>query len=243
VLFGLGASLPFLTDAGSYAASTGSLAAMRTPFQEERERESAPMLHSLLEGLRFLWQSPFLRTIVGIFTLSQIVFPGVSLALVVIGKRQGLSGGEIGALVALFGAFLLLGSFIAPFTRRLLPTRVLITLEFWTWAGCALFLVWPNVYVLAASIVPTAVAIPTTDSIVWPYQLSLTPDRLIGRTQAAVSSLTSATAALGPLLAGLLLANVSARATIAVFSAFGVAMAVWGTLSPAIRGAPALSEI
>jgi MFS family permease len=243
VLFGLGASLPFLTDAGSYAASTGSLAAMRTPFQEERERESAPMLHSLLEGLRFLWQSPFLRTIVGIFTLSQIVFPGVSLALVVIGKRQGLSGGEIGALVALFGAFLLLGSFIAPFTRRLLPTRVLITLEFWTWAGCALFLVWPNVYVLAASIVPTAVAIPTTDSIVWPYQLSLTPDRLIGRTQAAVSSLTSATAALGPLLAGLLLANVSARATIAVFSAFGVAMAVWGTLSPAIRAAPSLDDL
>jgi MFS family permease len=243
VLFGLGTSLPFLTDAGSYAASTGSLAAMRTPFQEERERESAPMLHSLLEGLRFLWSSPFLRAIVGIFTLAQIVFPGVSLALVVIGKQQGLSGGEIGALVALFGAFLLLGSFIAPFTRRLLPTRVLITLEFWTWAGCALFLVWPSVYVLAASIIPTAVAIPTTDSIVWPYQLSLTPDRLIGRTQAAMSSLTSATAALGPLLAGFLLANVSARATIAVFSAFGVAMAVWGTFSPAIRAAPSLEEI
>jgi MFS family permease len=243
VLFGIAGSLPFLVDAGSYATSTGSLLAMRTPFEEERERESAPMLHSLLEGLRFLWSSPFLRAIVGIFTLAQIVFPGVSLALVVIGKRQGLSGGEIGALVALFGAFLLLGSVIAPFTRRLLPTRVLITLEFWTWGGCALFLVWPNVYVLAASIVPTAIAIPTTDSIVWPYQLSLTPDRLIGRTQAAVSSLTSATAALGPLLAGFLLANVSARATIAVFAAFGLSMAVWGTLSPAIRAAPSLDEL
>jgi MFS family permease len=243
VLFGIARSLPFLVDAGSYAASTGSLLAMRTPFQEERERESAPMMQSLVEGLRFLWANPFLRTIVGIFTLAQIVFPGVSLALVVIGKRQGLSAGEIGALVALFGVFLLVGSVIAPIVRRLLPTPVLIVLEFWTWAGCGLFLIWPSVYVLAVSLIPTALAIPTTDSIVWPYQLSLTPDRLMGRTQAAISSLTNGTAALGPLAAGFLLANVSARATIAVFAAFGVAMAIWGTLSPAIRAAPSLEEI
>ena len=243
VLFGIAPSLPFFADAGSYAASTGSLLAMRTPFQEERERESAPMMQSLVEGLRFLWANPFLRTIVSIFTLSQIVFPGVSLAVVVIGKRQGLSGGEIGALVALFGVFLLVGSVIAPVVRRLLPTRVLIVLEFWTWAGCGLFLIWPSVYVLAVSLIPTALAIPTTDSIVWPYQLSLTPDRLMGRTQAAISTLTNGTAALGPLAAGFLLASVSARATIAVFAAFGVAMAIWGTLSPAIRAAPSLEEI
>jgi predicted MFS family arabinose efflux permease len=243
VLFGIARSLPFLVDAGSYAASTGSLLAMRTPFQEERERESAPMMQSLVEGLRFLWANPFLRTIVSIFTLSQIVFPGVSLAVVVIGKRQGLSSGEIGALVALFGVFLLVGSVIAPVVRRLLPTRVLIVLEFWTWAGCGLFLIWPSVYVLAVSLIPTALAIPTTDSIVWPYQLSLTPDRLMGRTQAAISTLTNGTAALGPLAAGFLLASVSARATIAVFAAFGVAMAIWGTLSPAIRAAPSLEEI
>jgi predicted MFS family arabinose efflux permease len=243
VLFGIARSLPFFADAGSYAASTGSLLAMRTPFEEERERESAPMMQSLVEGLRFLWANPFLRTIVGIFTLAQIVFPGVSLAVVVIGQRQGLSGGEIGALVALFGVFLLVGSVIAPVVRRLLPTHVLIVLEFWTWAGCGLFLIWPSVYVLAASLIPTALAIPTTDSIVWPYQLSLTPDRLMGRTQAAIGALTNGTAALGPLAAGFLLASVSARATIAVFAAFGVAMAIWGTLSPAIRAAPSLEEI
>jgi MFS family permease len=243
LMFTIARALPFFADAASYAASTATLAAMRTPFEEEREHESAPMLQSLVEGMRFLWSSAFLRTIVLIFTLAQFVLPGVTLALVVIGKRQGLSGGQIGGLVAAFGVSLLLGSFIAPFTRRLLPTRVLIVLEFWTWAGCGLFVAWPSVYVLAASMLPTALAIPTTDSVVWPYQLSLTPDRLIGRTQAAISSLTNATGALGPLAAGFLLANVSARATIAVFASFGVAMAVWGTVSPAIRAAPSLEEL
>jgi MFS family permease len=243
VLFGLARSLPFLADAGSYAFSTASLAAMRTPFQEEREQESGPMLRRLLEGVRFLWANPFLRTIVLLFSLAQFILPGVTLALVVIGKRQGLTSGEIGGLVAAAGVFLLLGSVLAPFVRRLLPTRILIVLEFWTWAGCALFLVWPSVYVLAASILPTMVAIPTTDSVVWPYQLSLTPDRLQGRMQAAVSSITTGLGTIGPLVAGFLLANVSERATIAVFAAAGVTIALAGTLSPAIRSAPSLDAL
>jgi len=243
VLFGIARSLPFFGDAASYAVSTASLAAMRTPFEEEREPETTPIRQRLVEGLRFLWANPFLRTVVGIFTLAQIVFPGITLAVVVIGKRQGLPSGEIGALVALFGVALLVGSIVAPVMRRLLPTRVLITLEFWTWAGCAAFVIWPSVYVLAASIVPTALAIPTTDSIVWPYQLALTPDRLIGRTTAAITSLTNGTNALGPLITGFLLASISARATIAVLAAFGVTMAVWGTLSPAMRAAPSLEDL
>jgi MFS family permease len=243
VLFGIARSLPFLADAGSYAFSTASLAAMRTPFQEEREPESGPMLPRLLEGLRFLWARPFLRTIALLFSLAQFILPGITLALVVIGKRQGLTSGEIGGLVALTGVFLLLGSVLAPFVRRLLPSRILIVLEFWTWAGCGLFLVWPSVYVLAASILPTMVAIPTTDSVVWPYQLALTPDRLQGRTQAAVSSITTGLGTVGPLAAGFLLANVSERATIAVFAAAGVTIALWGTLSPAIRAAPRIEDL
>lgn len=50
-------------------------------------------------------------------------------------------------------------------------------------------------------------------------------------------------APLGLLAAGFMLADVSARGAIALFAAFGLALAVWGTLSPAIRAAPALSEI
>ena len=243
VLFGIARSLPFLTDAASYVFSTASLAAMRTPFEEEREPETAPIRTRLVEGMRFLWASPFLRTIVLLFSLMQIIAPGAQLALVVIGRRQGLSSAEIGGLVAASGVFLLVGSLLAPFARRMLPTRALIVLEMWTWAGCALFLVFPSVYVLTASMLPTMLAIPTTDSVVWPYQLALTPDRLLGRTQAAISTLTTGMGALAPLLAGFLLATVSARVTIGVFAGFGLTLAVWGTLSPAIRAAPRLEDL
>jgi hypothetical protein len=36
---------------------------------------------------------------------------------------------------------------------------------------------------------------------------------------------------------------VSERATIAVFAAAGLVLALWGTLSPSIRAAPSLDEL
>jgi hypothetical protein len=47
---------------------------------------------------------------------------------------------------------------------------------------------------------------------------------------------------LGPLAAGILLETTSSRATVAVFTACGVVLAVWGTLSLAIRAAPRLEQ-
>ena len=83
----------------------------------------------------------------------------------VIGTRQGLSDGEVSALVAAFGACLLLGSFLSPLVRRLLPVRAVLVLELWTWLGCAAFLVRPNVYVLTAGLLPTALAIPSASAL------------------------------------------------------------------------------
>jgi hypothetical protein len=118
-----------------------------------------------------------------------------------------------------------------------------LLLELWTWLGCGLFLVWPNVYVLAAGILPTALAIPSTDSVVHGYRIAMTPDRLLGRAESVRSTVSLLLAPLGPLAAGLLLDATTPRATIAVFAACGLALAVWGTLSPSIRAAPRPEEL
>ena len=44
----------------------------------------------------------------------------------------------------------------------------------WTWVGFAVFIAWPSVYVLTACLVPTALAIPSTDSVVHGYRIALT---------------------------------------------------------------------
>ncbi len=239
-LFGLARALPFLVDAVSYAFSSLSLLAMRTPFQEKREADPSPLRSRLAEGFRFLWSRPFLRTCALLFGLANFLGLGLLLAVVVIGTRQGLSSGEVGVLVAAFGACVLLGSFLSPLVRRALPVRAVLLLELWTWLGCAAFLVHPDAFVLMAGLLPTALAIPSTDSVVHGYRIAMTPDHLLGRAESVRTTISLLIAPLGPLAAGALLSTVSARATIAVFAAFGLVLAVLGTLSPSIRAAPSI---
>lgn len=242
-LFGIARALPFLVHATLYVLSTLALLAMRTPFQEERATEVTALRARLAEGVRFLWAHPFLRTCALVFGLMNFVGPGVMLAIVVIGEEQGLTSGEVGLLLSLFGAGVLLGAFLSPLVRRRLPVRGVLLLELWTWPGCAAFLVWPNVYVLAASIVPTALAIPSTDSVVHSYRYALTPDRLQGRVGSVWTTMGLVVAPLGPLVAGFLLDAGSARTTIGVFAAVGLVLALWGTLSRPLRTPPRLSDL
>jgi hypothetical protein len=227
----------------SYAFSTLSLLLMRTPFQEEREPDPAPLRSRIAEGFRFLWSRPFLRTTAFLFSLGNFIGPGLLFAIVVIGKQQGLSGGEVGALVAVFAAGIFVGSFLSPLVRRALPTRAVLVLEFWTWPGCALFLIWPNVYVLVAGMIPTALVIPSTDSVVHSTRIAMTPDRLLGRAEAAWSAVSLPIWPLGQLLTGVLLGAAPARVTIAVYAASALLLAVLGTLSPALRDAPSIDEL
>ncbi|HEY5057394.1 MAG TPA: MFS transporter [Gaiellaceae bacterium] len=242
-LFGLGRSVPFLADATSYAFSILSLLAMRTPFQEAREADAAPLRTQIAEGVRFLWSRPFLRTCALIYGIGNFAMPGLLLVVVVAGTRQGLSGGEIGLLVATLGVSTLAGSLLSPLARRRFSMRTILLLELWTWLATAAFVVWPDVYVLTVAILPFGIAAPVTDSVVDGYRVAVTPDRLVGRVESVRSSIALLIAPLGPLLAGFLLSSVSLRSTGAVFTACGIGLAIWGTLSPSIRNAPSLSEL
>ena len=213
------------------------------PFSRRARSTARACGRDVAEGFRFLWDNAFLRTVSLLFGLANFIGPGVLFAIVVIGEEQGLTSGRVGLLVATFGACILVGSFLSPLVRRRLPVRGVLLLELWTWVGCGLFVIWPNVYVLTASILPTALAIPSTDSVVHSYRYAMTPDRLIGRVASVWSAIGLAIAPLGPLAAGLLLESTSARAAIAVFAAAGLALALWGTLSGSIRAAPSLREL
>lgn len=242
-LFGLGRAVPFVFDAVSYAFSFVSILAMRTPFQEERAVDASRLRTQVAEGFRFLWDRPFLRSCAFVYGLGNFAGAGLLFALVVIGKSQGLTGGQIGLLTASFGACLLLGSLASPLFRRAFSMRTILRLELWAWLGCAVFLVWPNVYVLTAAILPVAVVIPVTNSVVEGYRIAMTPDRLLGRVESVRSTISQLITPLGPLTAGVLLTYASERTAIAVFAVFGLVLALWGTLSPSIRNAPSLDEL
>ena len=80
-------------------------------------------------------------------------------------------------------------------------------------------------------------------AVVIGFQLAVTPDRLVGRVESVRTTISLLVGPVGPLLAGLLLEATSARTTVAVFAAVGLALALWGTLSPSLRAAPSLSDL
>ena len=242
-LFTIARVLPFVVDVISYAFSAISLLMMRASFQEKRERDASSLRAQLLEGVRYVWRQPFLRTVALIFGLLNFVGPSVLFAIVVIGTDQGLSGGQVGLLVAVFFAGILPGTLLSPYIRRALPVRAVFVLELWTWVGCAAFLVWPSVYVLAVCLLPTALVIPSTDSVVHGYRIAMTPDRLLGRAESAWTTFAIVISPIGPLVTGVLITEVSARAAIGLCVALALFLALWATLSPAIRNAPTIDDL
>jgi hypothetical protein len=217
--------------------------AMRAPFQEAREPDPASIRARIAEGFRFLWSRLFLRTCALLYGLGNFLMPGVLLVLVVVGRRQGPLGrrdrgarrrarggraGRLARVAVLPAPDLDPGD---PPARAVDVVRVLV------------FVVWPNVYALLAVVVPFGVAAPVTDSVVDGYRVALTPDHLLGRVETARSTVALLIAPPGPLVAGVLLSAVSARATVAVFAAGGLVLTVWGTLSRPIRAAPSLREL
>jgi MFS family permease len=237
-LFAVSRGVPFVVDAASYAFSTASLLLMRTPFQEERVPGARTPFR---EGLSYFWSIPFLRTTVGMIAASNLVAAGGPIAVIILAHHKGLSAPAIGAFIAVQGVMLLLGSTLSPLLRRCLPMRPILLSEFWMALVYGAFLVFPNVYVLAACVSLHAFWFPNTDSAINAYSYMLIPDRLLGRAMAASNTLRAATAPLGPLLAGLLLAHASPRVAIAVLAAPVVVAAVLGTLSDSIRNLPSLS--
>jgi MFS family permease len=244
VLFGAARSLPFLVDAVSYLFSLGSLVAMRTPFQEEREPEPEANLRvQLAEGFRWLWSHHFLRTCAVLFTWVNLVFEALLLVLIVAGRRQGLSGGEIGVLVAVIGACLLIGSAFSPWLQQWLSMRTLVLGALWINTCVGVFLLDPSVYVLLAGAVPSVLITPTVNAVVIGYRTAIVPDRLVGRVTSVMRTLALFGSPLGPLIAGLLLDSLSERETVAVFTALLLALALIATASPSIRAAPTLDDL
>ncbi|HEY8777233.1 MAG TPA: MFS transporter [Gaiellaceae bacterium] len=243
-LFGLARSLPFLVDAVSYAFSTGTLLAMRTPFQEAREeRERAGIWTQIREGLAWLWGHPFLRTCALLFVGGNFLFGALELVLIVAAKHQGLSSAAIGALVAVTGAFSLLGSIAAPRFLRLLPMRAVLVLSSWLALGLVAFVIEPNVFVFVAGTAPLVFFNPTVNAMVIGYRVAIVPDRLQGRVNSVARSLALLAFPLGPVVAGLLLGSHSARIVAAFVLAGFIILAIVTTVNRSIRGAPSFDQV
>jgi len=238
LLFGIGRALPFLTDAITYAASAMSMLLIRSDFQEARAGEQP---RDLREGLRWIWQRPFFRGCAILFAGSNPIFTGLYLLVVVLAKRHGASSLLVGTMLAIAAGGGLLGALLAPTLQRKLAPRQVLLGEAWLLAlVLPLLLLAHNALLLGLIVAAAELITPVTNSIVVSYRVSLAPDRLQGRVQAAATLISFSAGWLGPLAVGVMLQSAGSTTTILVLTGWAFLLAVGAVAAPAFRHPPKL---
>jgi Na+/melibiose symporter-like transporter len=238
-LFSLSHAAPFVADTISYAVSVVTVLFVRTPFRVEPRAERRPFLREIQEGFRWLWQTPFLRACSIMIAGSNFIFQAVFLAVVVVARERGASSLEIAAIFLVQALGGLAGALAAPRLRRLVPTRGVVIGVNWVWAAILPLMALPvPPIVLGPLFGLMTFAGPTWNVVIGTYQLTMIPDRLLGRVQSVDMLLSWGGIPLGSVVAGVILERLTPTDAMLGFSAMMLAIAVVATFSPSLRSPP-----
>lgn len=253
-LFGLERTLPYLADALSSGISVISLlkikangfssTAVAGPYQ------LVLLLRELRAGVAFLWRDPFLRRVLVVCTITNLLFQTITLLLVVIAKQENLPSLMIGILLAASGIGGVLGALVAPRALHAIRPSRMVIICVWGWlmlvAAIAIsedktviLLAWAGVGFTGAHMnVSLAV-----------YQATEVPKALLGRVASANRFFSGGAVPLGALSSGYLIAALGPRQCAALAAAIigllAIALAARATMGRVrfvVRGGRALKR-
>jgi MFS family permease len=235
-LFAIAPALPFAVDAVSYLVSGGAIAAIRTRLQGDRAATADRLRTRIAAGVRFVRRSPYLRETVVIVGWMNLVFNGAFLVLIVRAQRLGGSPGQIGLMLAAYGAGGILGALAAPTVQKRVPGRVVLVTIAWLWTALGIALALPS------ALVWLAVLVFTTNLFGAPYNVviaarmyQLVPEDIFGRVRSVGRIVAWGTIPVGTLLGGVLADALGARTALLAFGLAMIPIAVMSTLSPGMR--------
>ena len=164
------------------------------------------------------------------------------MTIVVVARRGGASGSEIGAMLAIVGIGGVVGSAASGYLLRRLSGPVVVLGAVWCWAGLiASLLLTRNPFVLGA-ILGLALSLgPAWNGVAVGIRIRLTPDDLQGRVHAVEALLSFGARPFSVLAVGFLLDDVGGHTTITIISAWTLIIALLSTLSPSLRRMPELA--
>lgn len=235
-LYALGAAVPFVADAVSYAASLLTLFFIRRPLQEERTAAPGRLRDEMAEGVTWLWGQTMLRFLALLTGGLMVCSVGYPLIMIILGQQIGASELEIGIIFAGGGAGSIVGGLMTPWLQRRFRFGPLMIWSAWLWALTWLcVLVAPNVPTLALANAAAFIIVPIYMITQYRYRLAATPDRLQGRMNAVFRLIVWGSQPLGIALAGLLLERIGPQQTIVWLFVPQLILALAATANGALR--------
>jgi MFS family permease len=238
-LFGLGRAVPFAADAASYGISLVSLAAIRRPLVAAETGERRHPWTEMVEGLRWLWRQPFLRSTTLIVAGSNGLFQAVILAVIVVAKAHGASPAVVGIILAGWGVGGLVGAAAAAWLGKRLPAAAVVIGANWVWAGLLpVVALVPEPLAIGTAGAGMAFVGPAWNVVLGSIEMRLTPPALLGRVQAVQMTAAFGAIPLGSLIGGFLLDRLGPEEAVWALAAAMFAIAVIATLTPSVRRPP-----
>lgn len=239
LLFSLVRWTPFLLTVVAHAVSLVELLLIRGRFQAERTSAPRRRLRAdIAEGVRWLWQQPFLRTAMLLIAGSNLVFAGIVLTLIVLIHDSGTSAAAVGIVLAVGGLGGVLGALTAGWWRRFLPMRAILPGGLFVWAlSIAPLAVLDHPVQIGALFAFCGYVGGAFNVIGYVYAVEITPDEVLGRAMSVMMLLGSGANFVGALAIGVALdAWAVDRTVVAMASAMSL-LALVALVHPAVRGA------
>ncbi|MCX4532017.1 MFS transporter [Streptomyces sp. NBC_00841] len=228
---------PFLFAATAHLLSLISLLLIRKPFQGPRDTAPRRRLAvEVAEGFTWTWQRRFLTTLVGLIAATNLLFQGISLAVILIVRDGGGSAALLGTITAVGGIGGMLGALGATWWTRRAPLRTVVIGSITVWAAVIPLLIVVRAPVLIGALLAVmAYAGGLVNVVGGVYQVSVTPDEMQGRVSSVLTLIASGAGALGALGSGFLLDGLGVTGTLAGIAGCMVLLAVTALVTPALR--------
>jgi MFS family permease len=239
VLYSIGAVLPFLANAVSFAVSVLSLGLIRGNFQTTREETARQSLYrAISEGFVWLWKQPVLRFLTMIDGADSLRYGAGYLVIIVLAKELHASPGEIGAIFTAAAVGALGGNLVSNRVRKLLSFGMIAVSMLWLEALVfPFYALAPNILVMALIAIAEEFIAPIYTVALNTYRQIATPDTMRGRTASTVQLVTQGAQSLGAILGGILVQSVGAKWSAIILGAWLIMLAITTTLNQHVRRA------
>lgn len=207
LLFAAAAWVPFLSDGVSFVFAALGALNIRTPLGPDRTQAQprTSMTQDAGEGIRFVRNQPFLRFVVVMASVLNMINQAFVLLLIGIVVHRGGNSATVGICVAMTVAGGLIGSLFAAKVTAHVPARAVLCggISIFTASVVAIALV-PATWQIAAVVCVAEVATVPANVVLQSYVIRMVPDQLLGRVAAVNRFGAYSLEWAGPLLAGLL---------------------------------------
>jgi MFS family permease len=235
-------ALPFVFDAVTFLVSFVTLSRIRTdlsPVPRPKRRVRA----DLAEGLRYVWERPYFRTMMAFGALGNLSVNAVFFVAILRLVQEGVHPAAIGVIDMLAGVGGILGALAAPYVIDRLPTGRITLAVAWSWVPLLVPLVfWSSPVLVGAMLMLGILLNPAGNAGSQSYRIAITPPELQGRVGSSMQFVGMSMMPLAPIVGGFLLETYGGPAATVGLLVLVTVTALIPTLSAVVRGIPVPAE-